>query len=89
MQPDIIGTIHKPTGKTLTDSEGFEYPEMSPIEGYHVNFLVEVPDIAEYKCAPQPVTPHRVYAGGVMPVCYVFPSKEVFDTFFPQEEEIV
>ena len=79
MQPDIIGTIYKPTGKTLTDSEGFEYPEQEAIEGFHVNFPADVPELAEYKLDPQPVTPLRVYAGDVMPVCYSFPDEDTFN----------
>lgn len=85
MQPDIIGTIYKPTGNTLTDSEGFEYPEMQAIEGFHVNFQQEVPELADYKCDPQPVTPHRVYTGGITPVCYMFPDEATFRQFFPVE----
>ena len=35
---DIVGVIHKPTGNTLTDDAGFEYPEMAPLDGWHINF---------------------------------------------------
>ena len=34
---DVVGTIHEPTGVTLTDSEGMDYPEMAAVEGWHVN----------------------------------------------------
>jgi hypothetical protein len=34
---DLVGTIYEPTGNTLTDAEGNEYPETAPIDGYHVN----------------------------------------------------
>ena len=35
---DVVGTIHEPTGVTLTDSEGMDYPEMAPIpNAWHVN----------------------------------------------------
>lgn len=87
MQPDIIPYIYKPTGVILADEEGNEYPEMEKLPGYHVNFMQEVPEIAEYKCDPQPVTPHRVYAGGVMPVCYVFPDEATFKQHFPDPVE--
>lgn len=87
MQPDIIGIIYKPTGNTLTDSEGMEYPEMAPIEGYHINFQQEVPELAEYKLTPQPDTPYRVYAGGIMPVCYIFPDEQTFKQYFPDDTE--
>lgn len=33
---DVIGVIHKPTGKVLTTDEG-EVPEMAPLPGWHVN----------------------------------------------------
>lgn len=36
---DVVGTIYKPSGVMLTDSDGNEYPEMVAIEGYHVNVL--------------------------------------------------
>ena len=35
---DVVGVIHEPTGVTLTDEEGNEYPEMAPIpNAWHVN----------------------------------------------------
>ena len=34
---DVVGVIYKPTGNMLTDSEGFEYPETAPVDGWHVN----------------------------------------------------
>jgi hypothetical protein len=39
---DIIGVIHKLTGSMLTTDDGFEYPETTPIEGYHANLLAEL-----------------------------------------------
>lgn len=36
---DVIGTIYKPTGKTLHTDEG-EVPEMAAIDGYHANLRV-------------------------------------------------
>lgn len=87
MQPDIIPYIYKPTGNTLTDSEGMEYPEKAPIEGYHVNFPAEVPELAQYKVEPQPVTPHRMYQGNIMPVAYKFPDEATFRELFPEPEE--
>ena len=35
---DLVGVIYEPTGNMLTDDEGNEYPEMAPIDGWHVNF---------------------------------------------------
>ena len=34
---DFVGIIYKPTGKLLEDIDGNEYPELAPLEGYHVN----------------------------------------------------
>ena len=34
---DVVGTIYEPTGNTLTDDEGVAYPEMAPVDGWHVN----------------------------------------------------
>lgn len=34
---DIVGLIYDPTGNVLTDAEGFEYPEMAPLDGWHIN----------------------------------------------------
>ena len=34
---DLVGVIYAPTGNTLTDDEGNEYPEQAPIDGWHVN----------------------------------------------------
>jgi hypothetical protein len=34
---DLVGTIYEPTGNTLTDDEGNEYPETAPVDGWHVN----------------------------------------------------
>jgi len=34
---DVVGTIYEPTGETLTDDEGVAYPEMAPVDGWHVN----------------------------------------------------
>lgn len=34
---DEVGTIYAPTGKTLKDDEGNEYPETAPVTGYHLN----------------------------------------------------
>jgi hypothetical protein len=36
----IVGTIHKPTGVTLTDADGNEYPETAPLSGHHVNVRI-------------------------------------------------
>ena len=65
---DIVGVIHKPTGVMLTDAEGNEYPEMAPLDGWHINIrligdkmrdIVEAID-AQYGVTPN--TPARVWA---------------------------
>ena len=64
---DVVGVIQKPTGNTLTDAEGNEYPEMAPIAGWHINIRligdamrseVEALD-AQY--GVEPATPERVW----------------------------
>ena len=34
---DVVGTLHEPTGNTLTNDDGMEYPEMQAMTGWHVN----------------------------------------------------
>jgi hypothetical protein len=34
---DVVGIIMDPTGNMLTDAEGNEYPEMAPLDGWHIN----------------------------------------------------
>ena len=34
---DVVGIIMDPTGNTLTDDEGNQYPEMAPLPGWHIN----------------------------------------------------
>ena len=60
----VLPTLHEPTGETLTDVEGNEYPEMAPVPGYHVNVLVHPDHEAAYRAAladvlidPAPETP--------------------------------
>lgn len=59
---DVIGTIHKPTGKMLKDEDGNEYPAFAAIDGYHVNVRAgeEIPVLDTYKIEPK--TPLRVWA---------------------------
>ena len=64
---DIVGLIHKATGVMLTDDEGMEYPEMAPVDGWHVNLRIRgdyMRDEAEAIDATDgvsPVTPHRTW----------------------------
>ena len=34
---DVVGVLHEPTGNTLTDDGGMEYPEVAALDGWHVN----------------------------------------------------
>lgn len=58
---DVVGVIWKPTGKMLT-TEFSEFPEMKPIDGFHVNLSGEVPDDLKAFEIPAPATPSRVFA---------------------------
>ena len=58
---DIIGVIYKPTGTTLTDEEGFEYPEMAAIDGYHANLIAEAG--LDLPTIEAPATPYRIWSG--------------------------
>ena len=51
---DVIGVIYKPTGNMLPTDEG-EVPEMTPVEGWHVNVRhkEEAPELEAYCVFPQ------------------------------------
>lgn len=58
---DIIGPIYKATGAMLTSEEGFEYPEMADIGGWHVNMRGELPEaLVPYKTIVKG-TPIRIW----------------------------
>jgi hypothetical protein len=58
---DIIGPIHKATGVMLTGEDGFEYPEMADIGGWHVNMRGELPEtLVPYKTIVKG-TPYRIW----------------------------
>jgi len=59
---DTIGIIYQPTGEMLQGEDG-EYPEMAPIEGWHVNIRLAGGEDAD-ALEPffvQPNTPVRVW----------------------------
>jgi len=59
---DMIGTIHAPTGQTLTDEEGNPYPEMAPLPGFHAN--LKAPEgIEGLPAIEPPSTPYRKWFG--------------------------
>ena len=58
---DTIGVIYQPTGEMLQGEDG-EYPEMAPIEGFHVNVRVVDEDAAALEpFVVQPNSPVRVW----------------------------
>ena len=66
---DVVGVIYKPTGETLTDDEGNEYPETAPLDGWHLNIRLigdarraDVEALSNYFVDPEPVTPARAWA---------------------------
>lgn len=61
---DVVGVIHKTTGRMLSDTKGNQYPEQMPIAGWHVNLSGNVvPEgLKAYEIAA-PVTPSRIFAG--------------------------
>ena len=34
---DVVGALQEPTGATITDDDGMEYPGMVSLDGWHVN----------------------------------------------------
>ena len=86
---NIIGTIYKETGVTLTDAEGMTYPEMLPIEGFHVNTLPEhmTDELQSYVVTPS--SPMRVFAGRTDTVALKFADEAEFKTVTGQVEESV
>lgn len=57
---DLIGTIYRPTGNTLTDEEGSESPEMAPLDGFHANLIAD--DAEGLPTIDEPAHPYRVWA---------------------------
>ncbi len=64
---DIVGLIHEATGNMLTDDEGMEYPEMAPIDGWHVNlrirgdYMRDEAEVLDTEYGVEPTTPHRTW----------------------------
>jgi len=75
---EVIGTIYKPTGRMLKDRFGNEYPELKPVEGYHVNALnLSEEDYAKLKpYIVHPKTPFAKFAGREDTVYLRFQSRE-------------
>lgn len=85
MQYDEIGLILD--NSATYDYEGNELTAPAYKDGWHVNTLEPVEEWEQYRCSPQPTTPYRIYAGGIMPVCYRFPDEQTFKDILPKEEE--
>lgn len=65
---DIVGTIHEPTGVTLQDAEGMDYPEMAAVDGWHINIRLigdnerEKVEALDATYGVTPNSPSRVWA---------------------------
>ena len=60
---DVIGVMHSKTGTMLTDSEGNQYPETTPIAGWYVNIRTKTAlpvELVLYQI-DTPTTPSRVF----------------------------
>lgn len=64
---DVVGVIHEPTGVTLTDEEGMEYPETAPLDGWHLNIRLsgdshrEAVEALDAAYGVTPSSPRRVW----------------------------
>jgi hypothetical protein len=67
---DEVGTIYAPTGNMLVDDEGNEYPEITAVDGYHLNLrkmrdeadsIIQTLEDADLVIDP-PATPARKFA---------------------------
>ena len=64
---DIVGVIHRPTGNTLTDADGNEYPEQAPLDGWHVNIRLvgdamrDTVEALDVIYGVQPQSPARIF----------------------------
>lgn len=61
-----VGIIYSETGRILIDGDGYEYSEVAPIDGWHVNLRVRgelTPEqLAILPIIPKPKNPRRVFA---------------------------
>ena len=57
---DVVGVLHEATGVTLTNDDGMEYPEMTALDGWHVNIRLasdNMRDVAKALDVSHGVTP--------------------------------
>ncbi len=73
MTYNLIGTMYKETGKTIT-KDGFDYNEMEAVQGYHINML-NPPEIVESYII-EVATPQRIFAGRDDTVCLKFNNRD-------------
>ena len=65
---DLVGVIYEPTGETLTDAEGNEYPATAPLDGWHLNIRLlndtmrEAVEAIDATYGVTPNSPSRVWA---------------------------
>ena len=65
---DLVGVIYEPTGETLTDDEGNEWPETAPLDGWHLNIRLlndtmrEETEALDAQYGVTPNSPSRVWA---------------------------
>jgi hypothetical protein len=65
---DLVGVIYEPTGVTLTDAEGNEWPETAPLDSWHLNIRLlndtmrEAVEAIDATYGVTPSTPSRVWA---------------------------
>jgi hypothetical protein len=65
---DLVGVIYEPTGETLTDAEGNEYPATAPLDGWHLNIRLlndtmrEETEALDAQYGVTPNSPSRVWA---------------------------
>ena len=64
---DVVGVLQEPTGVTLTNDDGMEYPEMEALDGWHINirltgdFLRDETKALDVSHGVTPSAPKRVW----------------------------
>jgi hypothetical protein len=60
---DVVGIIFNPTEEIVIDEHNNEYPAVAPIDGWHVNWLGELPEALQTYSIEKPSIPYRTFAG--------------------------
>jgi hypothetical protein len=58
---DVVGVLWIPTGETLTNDDGTSFPDMAPLDGYHINLSGDCPE-SLLPFSIEVATPSRVFA---------------------------